>query len=99
MEGYPAGSLEHNVPLIVVSGLSAEAASSEQDVAAKGGVVLQSDIPPLETREAEVLEEYLQSIDARGRSWSAAAKEGTYKFRIKSVRRVCTAILVRGMIS
>ncbi|KAH7312383.1 Gryzun, putative trafficking through golgi-domain-containing protein [Stachybotrys elegans] len=87
MEGYPLGSLEHNVPLIVVSGLSATAAEQEQDGDTKGGVVLRSDIPPLETREADVLGEYLQSIDARGRSWSAAAREGAYKFRVKSVGR------------
>ena len=43
MDGYPAGSLDHNVPLIVVLGLNSEAAELPLPAELKGqGIFLQS---------------------------------------------------------
>lgn len=94
MDGYPLGSLDHNVPLLVVSGLS----SSHEDQAekspkAKGrangeGVLLRSDLPPLEGKEASFLESYFEKVNERGKSWTVVTREEPYRVRVKTVGRV-----------
>ncbi|KFA76803.1 hypothetical protein S40288_03033 [Stachybotrys chartarum IBT 40288] len=88
MEGYPLGSLDHNVPLLVAFGLHANTAKSPHDGAStEQGILLRSDVPSLDTREAQALDEYFKEVDAAGKSWSAAARQEPYRFRIKSVGR------------
>ncbi|KAM0251505.1 hypothetical protein ACHAQJ_008126 [Trichoderma viride] len=86
MDGYPLGSLDHNVPLIVVSGLNSD--PPEQPPKVNGqGVVLRSDLPPLEGREANFLEAYFGEVDERGASWTVVTREEPYRVRIKTVGR------------
>lgn len=89
MDGYPSGSLDHNVPFLVASGLN----SAEPDLDLPGelstqGQLVKSDLPPLESREAQALEKYFEEIDKRGTSWSAVSRDEPYRLRIKTVGRV-----------
>jgi hypothetical protein len=87
MDGYPLGSLDHNVPLIVVSGLNSD--PPEQPPKGNGqGVVLRSDLPPLEGKEANFLESYFEEVDERGQLWTVVTREEPYRVRVKSVGRV-----------
>ncbi|KAL6820417.1 Gryzun, putative trafficking through golgi domain-containing protein [Trichoderma sp. SZMC 28015] len=86
MDGYPLGSLDHNVPLIVVSGLSSD--PPDQPPKAKGqGVLLRSDLPPLEGKEANFLESYFEEVDERGKSWTVVTREEHFRLRVKTVGR------------
>ena len=90
MDGYPSGSLDHNVPFLVASGLN----STEPELDLEGelstqGLLVKSDLPPLESREAQVLEKYFEEIDERGTSWAVVPRDEPYRFRIKTVGRVC----------
>ncbi|PTB68916.1 hypothetical protein BBK36DRAFT_1166792 [Trichoderma citrinoviride] len=95
MDGYPLGSLDHNVPLLVVSGLSSGQDQAEQPPKAKGkangeGVLLRSDLPPLEGKEASFLEAYFERVNERGKSWTVVTREEPYRVRIKTVGRSFT---------
>lgn len=86
MDGYPLGSLDHNVPLLVVSGLSS---SHDQPEKVNGeGVLLRSDLPPLEGKEASFLESYFERVNERGKSWTVVTREEPYRVRVKTVGRV-----------
>lgn len=94
MDGYPTGSLDHNVPYIVVSGFNLPPSelplSKElQDQA----ILFRSEQPPLETREAKVLQTYLGEVDEEGRSWAGVSREEPFKLRIKNAGRVCRPYL------
>ena len=48
MDGYPAGSLDHNVPLLVASGLNAALPELQLEGDLKDqGILLKSELPPL----------------------------------------------------
>ncbi|KAK6451075.1 hypothetical protein FP744_10007326 [Trichoderma asperellum] len=86
MDGYPLGSLDHNVPLIVVSGLNSD--PPEQPPKANGrGILLRSDLPPLESREASFLQSYFEEVAERGTSWTAVTRDEPFRVRIKTVGR------------
>lgn len=89
MDGYPSGSLEHNVPFLVASGLnSAEPELDLEGELSTQGQLVKSDLPPLRNQEAQVLERYFQEIDDKGTSWTVVPREEPYRFRIKMVGRV-----------
>ncbi|SPJ84225.1 uncharacterized protein FTOL_10742 [Fusarium torulosum] len=88
MDGYPTGSLDHNVPLLVAAGLNSE--TNELPLSAElrdQSILLRSEIPPIEGKEAEVLNQYFADIDASARSWSAFEKSESYRFHIKTTGR------------
>lgn len=88
MDGYPAGSLDHNVPLLVASGLSSKPPVLELEGELKDqGILLESELPPLGSKEAEVLGAYFEELDAQGASWTSLSREEPYQFRIKLVGR------------
>lgn len=90
MDGYPPGLLERNVPFLVASGLVNEptASSNLPDRFRDQGVLLRSDRPVLESREAEVLREYFDEVDKRGKSWTILDHKESFRFRVKVVGRV-----------
>lgn len=95
MDGYPLGSLDHNVPLLVVSGLSSSHDQPEPPPKAKGkangeGVLLRSDLPPLEGKEASFLESFFERVNERGKSWTVMTREEPYRVRVKTVGRTFT---------
>ncbi|KAG5925557.1 hypothetical protein E4U42_004182 [Claviceps africana] len=88
MEGYPQGSLDHNVPFLVASGLND--AEPHLDLAGElgsQGLVVKSDLPPLDTRESQLLDKYFREIDSRGSSWTVVPRDEPYRLRIKTVGR------------
>ena len=90
MDGYPAGSLDHNVPFLVAAGLSSPSAtedSSDND-STDQGILVESEIPCVEGKDAEVLGSYLASVDGRRPPWNARSKDRPYKYRVKMVGRV-----------
>lgn len=91
MDGYPLGSLDHNVPYLIVTGFnSSSPAELPQDAGLQEqGILFRSEQPPIETREAKVLQSYLGEIDEDGRSWAGVRREEPYRFRVKTVGRVC----------
>ena len=89
MDGYPAGSLDHNVPFLVVSGLNDATPELPLDDELKDqAILLRSELPTLETKEAKVLEEYFEEVDDRGKSWVGVQRDEPYRFRIKTIGRV-----------
>jgi hypothetical protein len=89
MDGYPASSLDHNVPLIVVSGLTDAPVNELSFGELENSVLIQSDIPALDTHEAVILEEYFASLDNRQPPWKVHPDAGkAYKFRAITAGRV-----------
>ena len=86
MDGYPPGSLDHNVPFLVASGLSSSPSPAEPK--GEDGVTLKSDMPCLEGVNADVLHAYLQGIDATRPPWTQRDPKAPYRYRVASVGRV-----------
>lgn len=91
MDGYPPGSLDHNVPFLVASGLSSSPPAQETSEGQGKGVVLRSEMPCLEGEHAGVLHEYLQGIDATLPPWTHG--DAKYRYRVASVGRVIRSAL------
>ncbi|KAM5346612.1 hypothetical protein ACJ41O_009617 [Fusarium nematophilum] len=88
MDGYPTGSLDHNVPFLVAAGLNSE--TNELPLSAElkdQGILLRSELPPLEGEEAEVLAQYMRDVDASAKSWSGFERDEPYRFRITTLGR------------
>ncbi|KAG6012493.1 hypothetical protein E4U43_007778 [Claviceps pusilla] len=88
MEGYAQGCLDHNVPFLVASGLNdAEPLLDLDGELSSQGLLVKSDLPPLDTKESQLLDEYFGEIDARGCSWTVVPRDEPYRLRIKTVGR------------
>ncbi|KAI0169067.1 Gryzun, putative trafficking through golgi-domain-containing protein [Hypoxylon sp. FL1284] len=89
MDGYPAGSLDHNVPFLAVSGLSTAPTRLllTDPVLREQGVLVRSEIPPIDTHEARVILRYIQETDATNLPWHSRDNAKRYKFRIKTIGR------------
>lgn len=89
MDGYPLGSLDHNVPLVIFSGLSSNSPEIKLDATLREeAALLRSDLPPLDSKEAELLERHFAEVDSSGKSWIGVSREEPYRLRVKSVGRV-----------
>jgi hypothetical protein len=86
MDGYAPAYVAHNIPLLVVSGLS----SVPQDEAAlkEAGTRITSEIPIVESADAQVLLRHFRDNDARRLAWNSREHNGRNKFRVKTVGRV-----------
>ncbi|KAM4062976.1 gryzun, putative trafficking through golgi domain-containing protein [Hirsutella rhossiliensis] len=97
MDGYPAGCLDHNVPFLVVSGLSSKAPELQPQAQPEGqGLLLRSDYPPVDEEAAEFLEKHFTQLDAHGTSWTGVSRQEPYRFRIKTVGRTLSLPLRRA---
>lgn len=95
MDGYPAGSLDHNLPFLVVAGLTeapVNALPFDNELKDQG-VLLQSQLPSLETKEAKALREYIASQDAADQPWNPQLATKPYKFRVAFTGRVAQPII------
>lgn len=97
MEAYPEDYVEHNLPLILLSGLGAEPEASEETsersrrLLLEGGFRIKTDTPPLTSSTAENLLRAFLSADSSEASWNNRASsttDGDGRFRIKRVGRV-----------
>ncbi|XWW98151.1 hypothetical protein V2A60_006148 [Cordyceps javanica] len=100
MDGYPLGSLDHNVPLIIFSGLTSTSSEIELDVNLREeAALLRSDLPPLDSKEAELLAQHFESVNNEGHSWKGVSREEPYRLRIKTVGRVSDVTAMDIMLS
>lgn len=90
MDDYPAGSLDHNLPLLVVSGLSTTPTKpllTDPDLKEQS-VLIRSELPPVDSREAKAILRYIQEADATGLAWNAQETSKKYRFKVKPIGRV-----------
>jgi hypothetical protein len=91
MDEYPTGSLDHNVPLLVVSGLSTTPTKSlltDAKLKAKS-ILIRSELPPVDSREGRSILHYIQETDATALPWNSWDASRKYKFKVKTIGRVC----------
>ncbi|KAH9907439.1 Gryzun, putative trafficking through golgi-domain-containing protein [Xylariomycetidae sp. FL2044] len=89
MDEYPSGSLDHNVPLLVVSGLSTTTAKfplADPELREQG-ILIRSELPPVGTREARILLRYIREVDAFELPWNSRDTSRKYKFRVRPIGR------------
>jgi trafficking protein particle complex subunit 11 len=89
MDGYAPAYVAHNVPLLVVSGL--DSAPQDKSIAPEGAIQIASEIPPVESEDAQVLLRHFKDSDAGELAWNAREYSGRNKFRVKTVGRVVSA--------
>ena len=95
MDAYPPDYVDHNLPLVVLSGLGANAHQEHyprsHDLLQENGFTISSHLPVVGGERADqVLEDFLA---ADGRHWScnsraARSNSGLIGFRFKAVGRV-----------
>lgn len=96
MDGYPADYVQHNLPLIVLSGLGAgkelESPPAVQDVLPGRAITtISSDIPVATGQHAEKLSQAFLDADGTNAPWNGRAFLGKgvqHGFRIRNVGRV-----------
>lgn len=88
MDGYPAGSLDHNIPLLIVSGLTpASDTHFLGDPQLKDTATLvRSELPPLEGKEPGVILKHLQENDSSSFPWNGTHPL-RHRFRIRVTGR------------
>lgn len=89
MDGYAPAYVAHNIPLLVVSGL--DSAPQDKSIAPEGAIRIASEIPPVESEDAQVLLRHFKDSDAGELAWNAREYSGRNKFRVKTVGRVVSA--------
>ena len=98
MEDYPKDYVEHNLPLIVLSGLpyqsdvSKDAPEQSRNPLLEGGFRIRTDAAPLTGSTAEALLRAFLAADSSEGPWNNRARpaktENGRSFRIKGVGRV-----------
>jgi trafficking protein particle complex subunit 11 len=86
MDAYAPAYVAHNVPLLVVSGLGSAPRSKSK--APEGATRITSEIPPVESEDAQALLRHFKDSDAGELAWNAREYSGRNKFRVKTVGRV-----------
>ncbi|KAI0839829.1 Gryzun, putative trafficking through golgi-domain-containing protein [Hypoxylon sp. FL0890] len=89
MDAYPAGSLDHNVPFLFVSGLSSAPTKSAptDPVLREQGALVRSELPPIESREAKIILRCIRDRDATSLPWNSWDTSRRYKFKIRTIGR------------
>lgn len=90
MDGYPRGSLDHNVPFLVVSGLGTSPAKPVpvDPELRERGILVRSELSAVDTREAKILLRFIQEADATDLPWQPRDDPKKFKFKVKTVGRV-----------
>ncbi|KAL0941891.1 uncharacterized protein CTRU02_204654 [Colletotrichum truncatum] len=84
MDGYPIGSLDHNIPHIVLAGLTSNPTKALPLNAElrDQAILLRSELPSLESPDAEALREYIVRQDGRNHPWNGRDSGKPYKLRV-----------------
>lgn len=91
MDGYAPAYVAHNIPYLVVSGLGVHAKEAARK---DGGVRISSEIPPLESEDANALLKYFKDSDGTNLAWNGREHSGRNRFRVKTIGRVPAPNLV-----
>ncbi|KAJ2904695.1 hypothetical protein MKZ38_007437 [Zalerion maritima] len=88
MEGYPAGSLDHNAPLLIASGLTPPANTTAlgDPRLEENAILVRSDLPSVDGDEATMLLQYLKNCDASDLAWNGRHAR-RHRFRIRTTGR------------
>lgn len=84
------GSLDRNVPFLVVSGLSAHPSKpllADDPELRERGILVRSEIAPIDTRESRILLRFIEEADATDLPWVSRDGPKRYKFKIKTIGR------------
>lgn len=85
MDGYPPALIEHNIPLLVVSGLG-QLEPSKNDInyplLEEKGFRISSNAPLLKSDDAQALLKHFTESDASNAPWSGREHTGRNRFRI-----------------
>lgn len=95
MDDYPPGSLDHNVPLLVISGLATGPTKpllTNPDLKEQS-TLIRSELSPVDNREAKTILRYIQERDASSLPWNPQGNPKKYRFRVKTIGRVCCVFL------
>ena len=93
MELYPLDYIEHNIPLVVLSGLGGTGWRSDDqlpELYGGHGTTVSSELPLVESENASQLREALLQADRTQRVWKSDAKrngDGLIGFRFKAIGR------------
>lgn len=87
MDGYATAYIAHNLPLLIVSGLGADPSPTNARLK-EGGVIITSDIPPLETEDANFILKHLKKNGAENLPWNGYQHNEKNRFRVKVIGRV-----------
>ncbi|EDO00549.1 hypothetical protein SS1G_14419 [Sclerotinia sclerotiorum 1980 UF-70] len=71
MDGYATAWVAHNLPLLVVSGLGADPSLTNARLK-EGGVLITSDIAPLESEDANYILKYFKANNAENLPWNGS---------------------------
>jgi hypothetical protein len=86
MDGYAPAYVAHNVPLLVVSGLGSP--PKDDTKLQIGGARIISEIPSVESDDAQALLRHFEDSDASDLTWNGREHNGRNNFRVKVVGRV-----------
>ncbi|KAL5600936.1 hypothetical protein BROUX41_005770 [Berkeleyomyces rouxiae] len=84
MDAFPRGSLAHNAPLLLVTGLSSTAPTVKLQLGSSiddAAIEIHSEMPPVASPAAAQLEQYFGTIDATIPPWDNDFKDAPYRFR------------------
>ncbi|KAK5661982.1 hypothetical protein OQA88_10093 [Cercophora sp. LCS_1] len=91
MDEYPAGSLDPSIPLLLTLGVSGSSGDGSGLSAAlkEHGVLIRSEIEPLDSEQALALLSYIQEHDASHLAWNKQESPANtrYRFRVKAAER------------
>ncbi|CAD6447633.1 102290b1-78cb-4f6d-9bf2-c219cdeaf64d [Sclerotinia trifoliorum] len=86
MDGYATAWVAHNLPLLVVSGLGADPSPTNARLK-EGGVLITSDIAPLQSEDAKYILKYFKTNDAENLPWNGSEHSEKNKFKVKVIGR------------
>ncbi|KXH65455.1 hypothetical protein CNYM01_09965 [Colletotrichum nymphaeae SA-01] len=84
MDGYPVGSLDHNIPHIVIAGLTSSPAKALPLNAElrDQALLIRSELPSIESPNAEALKDYIVRQDGRNHPWNGKDSGKPYRLRV-----------------
>ena len=97
MEAYPREYVEHNLPLVLLSGFGeqhTESASPDGTPRQESGTRLHTSSPECRSEQAQLLLQNFLHFDGTQQSWNAndlPGPSGTLRYRVKTIGRVGTA--------
>ncbi|KAI5922824.1 Gryzun, putative trafficking through golgi-domain-containing protein [Camillea tinctor] len=89
MDEYPLGSLDYDVPFLVVSGLTSTPTKPllTDPSLREQGVLVRSELPPIDSREVKDILRFMQDSDVTSLPWSSLDSSRRHRFKIKTIGR------------
>ncbi|KAI1631354.1 Gryzun, putative trafficking through golgi-domain-containing protein [Biscogniauxia mediterranea] len=90
MDEYPSGSLDYDVPFLVVSGLTSTPTKPllTDPSLREQGVLIRSELPPIDSREVKDIVRFIQDSDVTSLPWSSLDHSSRrHRFKVKTIGR------------